>query len=171
MSVFIHGNHEGPNRRNESYTICRVNVPRQRLVEEIRRGYHPFHEVETIDGKEYPKLKSGRLTDPPRNPWIACAECRAVGSKKFATPEPEPIPAYASPLQCDEERIIRQDEKKDTFFTCRLGVRRTDAVREALAGWYPGYHRLRVNGMSYLRNNPNFRSPDNVNSDWPCPHV
>ncbi|MCP5110972.1 MAG: hypothetical protein GY953_09070 [bacterium] len=168
MSVFIHGNHEGYNRRNESYTICRIDVPRKLLVEEIRRGYHPFHVVETVGGKEYPRLKDDRLADPPK---IACTACLAIGNEKFATPEPDKIPTYASPLQSDEERMVRQDEEEDTYFTCRLGVRRPDAVNEALAGWYPGYHRLRVGGMDYLRNNPNFENPDNVNSTWQCPWV
>jgi hypothetical protein len=168
MAVFIHGNHDGVNERNESYNICRIHVPRERLVEEIRRGLHPFLEVVTRDGKPHPRT---RPDAPAADSPFACSACRALAKERFSTYEPPGIPRSPRRLVGESEHVNREDEEKDTYFVCRLGVPRNKAVEENRAGWHPGYHVLRVDGETYLRNNPNHKSPDNINSPWSCPMI
>ena len=50
----IIGNNDGPNGRNESYTIGRrKNVPRTQAVREVEAGKHPDVHVVKINGKKY----------------------------------------------------------------------------------------------------------------------
>jgi len=54
MAKNIKGNQDGPNGRNESYTIPgRGVVSRANLVREVDQGKHPdFHTI-TVDGRDY----------------------------------------------------------------------------------------------------------------------
>lgn len=50
----IKGRNDGPGGRNEHYDIgSRKNVPRQQVVEEIKRGKHPGAHVVEINNREY----------------------------------------------------------------------------------------------------------------------
>ncbi len=46
MSEFIRGNRDGPYGVDDTYTVCRVRIPRSRLVEEIDvHKLHPGYRV------------------------------------------------------------------------------------------------------------------------------
>lgn len=50
----IKGNNDGPNGRNESYTIgSRTSVPRTEAVREVKAGKHPDSHVVKINDREY----------------------------------------------------------------------------------------------------------------------
>ena len=50
----IIGNHDGPNRRNETYKIgSRPSVPRVKAVREVERGLHKDVHVVTINKRKY----------------------------------------------------------------------------------------------------------------------
>ncbi|MDD4910500.1 MAG: DUF3892 domain-containing protein [Candidatus Omnitrophica bacterium] len=43
-------------------------------------------------------------------------------------------------------------------------VRRTEAVKMVKNGNLPGYHTVKINGVNYLRDNPDKREGDNIDS-------
>jgi hypothetical protein len=50
----IVGRNDGPGGRNEHYDIgSRKNVPRRKVVAEIKRGEHPGAHVVTVNDREY----------------------------------------------------------------------------------------------------------------------
>lgn len=60
MANIITGNQDGSNGENETYNIPgrATGIPRQQLVEEIKKGKHPNHSVYTLNGKEYVRSKA-----------------------------------------------------------------------------------------------------------------
>ena len=70
MVELIHGERGGPHGRNESYTLCRLGVTRQRVVAEIRAGMHPAYHVEVVDGVEYPRPDNSETTATRECPLV-----------------------------------------------------------------------------------------------------
>lgn len=59
MAKNITGNQDGKKGGNETYNIQGrgSNIPRTKLVKEVKEGKHPNHTTTKINGKEYLKAK------------------------------------------------------------------------------------------------------------------
>jgi hypothetical protein len=59
MAKNITGNQDGLKGGNETYNIQGrgSNIPRTKLVKEVKLGKHPNHTITKINGKEYIKAK------------------------------------------------------------------------------------------------------------------
>lgn len=59
MAKTIKGNQDGAKGGNDTYTIPGrgSNIPRPKLVKEVKQGKHPEHTTTKINGKEYIKAK------------------------------------------------------------------------------------------------------------------
>lgn len=57
----IHGEQGHVPGGNQSYTVCRFGVSRQRLIEEVEAGMHPGIKVVQEDGEKRPWLPSSAL--------------------------------------------------------------------------------------------------------------
>lgn len=71
MASRIKGNGDGPNGRNETYTIQgrKGTIRREALVDEVKEGKHPKHGVYTREGEEYVRsnpdhLRKNNVDDP-----------------------------------------------------------------------------------------------------------
>lgn len=50
----IRGNRDGPNGRNESYSLGnRKHIPRMKMVQEVEAGQHPSVNVIKVNGRKY----------------------------------------------------------------------------------------------------------------------
>ena len=61
----IRGRNDGPNGRNEHYDVGRrKNIPRRKVVSEVKLGKHPDYHVVTVGGQEYVRDNpDGRVSD------------------------------------------------------------------------------------------------------------
>ncbi|MGB5965586.1 MAG: hypothetical protein WBF77_04795 [Sulfurimonadaceae bacterium] len=59
MATNINGNHDGAKGGNDTYNIQgrAKNIPRNKLVKEVKEGKHPNHTTTNINGKNYVKAK------------------------------------------------------------------------------------------------------------------
>lgn len=59
MANIINGNQDGLNGGNDTYNIPGrgSNIPRSKLIKEVKNGQHPNHTTTKINGKEYVKAK------------------------------------------------------------------------------------------------------------------
>lgn len=55
MADHIHGNADGENGENDTYTIPGrgSTIPRRTLVREVKQGRHPNHHIYKREGEEY----------------------------------------------------------------------------------------------------------------------
>ena len=61
MARNIKGNGDGPNGRNDTYSIPgRGSVARPVVVREVKEGQHPGHGTVTVDGVEYVRSNPDR---------------------------------------------------------------------------------------------------------------
>lgn len=62
MAKIIIGNRDGKNGRNETYRITgrASNIPRAKIVKEIKQGNHPNHTTIKINNVEYVKAKPNK---------------------------------------------------------------------------------------------------------------
>lgn len=65
MANKIKGNNDGLNGRNETYTIQGrgSNIPREKMVKEVKQGNHPNHTTTKINNIEYVKAKPNKKTN------------------------------------------------------------------------------------------------------------
>ena len=59
MASTIRGNKDGKNGENQSYRIPGrgSDIPREKVVKEVKQGQHPNHSVYERDGVEYVRAK------------------------------------------------------------------------------------------------------------------
>lgn len=58
MAKIIIGNHDGENGHNDSYFIPgRGNIPRKKLVKEVKENKHPDFGIYEYEGEEYIRAK------------------------------------------------------------------------------------------------------------------
>jgi len=65
MATHIKGNNDGLKGGNETYNIKGrgSNIPRTKLVKEVKDEKHPNHTTTKINGKEYVKAKPNNKTN------------------------------------------------------------------------------------------------------------
>lgn len=65
MANKIKGNNDGSNGRNDTYTIPGrgSNIPREKIVKEVKQGNHPNHTITIINNVEYVKAKPNKNTN------------------------------------------------------------------------------------------------------------
>lgn len=168
---FIHGSGDGPGNASDTYTICRVEVPRQQVVEEIHQGMHPKYDVVKDEDIEYPHNRTdtnqphARMIDNVNHPKRAW-QCPAQSMQATAAGEPVPgiVPKGAKTMELIHgDKVPSTGAKDRTYTICRLGVPRRQLVREIDAGMHPGY---RVEDSGDRR----YPSPANVKATqgWNC---
>jgi hypothetical protein len=63
MARIIRGNRDGPNNRNESFSIpVRGTISRSTAVKEVKAGKHTGKHVVTVNGREYVRDNPDRST-------------------------------------------------------------------------------------------------------------
>jgi len=147
----IHGNRDGPGKTNETFTICRVGVPRRRVATEIKKGLHPDYHLVRVKEIYYPRnnpnSESMDNVNAQKGGWCcpAHAQSKCQSSRRAAgAPDGERrfLPGV-SPETRSTDFIHGEeppDEAKDrTYALCRLGVPRRQLVWEIAAGLHPGY--------------------------------
>lgn len=158
---FIRGNRDGPNRRNETYTVCRVNVPMKRFEKERALGLHPVYlERRVSPGWRCPAQARRRATAP--------ASLAAYEDKQ---------PTLAGPAQEVEivHKTLRQSPAgRPTCVICRLGVARERLVEEIetyddpkIPNLHPGFSTFTADGETFVRGRQGVDA-DNVNYPSAC---
>lgn len=64
MANTIRGNQDGVNGHNDTYRIPgrSSTIPRAQVVQEVKAGKHPRHEIYTRGGVEYVRAKGDSIT-------------------------------------------------------------------------------------------------------------
>ncbi len=166
---FIRGHRDGPgsSRRNETYTVCRLRVAKERLNDEMALGLHshfvtasncwhcPAHvflKAEQIARKKLPPEEQGKYAAPSVadledwKSWIASyQDSRTVEPLEIVHKDPD------------------RPKSEPTYTVCRIGVPRRRMSDEVEDGLHPRYHvRRDSQNRRYVQGNPT-RSFDNVN--------
>ena len=145
---FIHGNGDGPGNTSDTYTVCRVGVPRDRVVEEIREGLHPKYQLVHVRGIPYPRNKGNTKAidnvNAPNGPW----QCPAHAATLTAEGSLESFVECGRRGKMVEfihgEKVNGKPQDR-TYAICRPGVPRRRLVQEIEAGLHPSYQ-LAVEG-------------------------
>lgn len=161
----IHGNQDGPHGLSDTYTICRVGVPKARLLTEVDAGLHPNYEVvQGAKGSKYlrnsPNARGIDNIDSGA-PWVCRAHhgpLRAEGPLGASLKARLVYPTRMTEFIHGEQPRGRA---KTSYTLCRLGVPRQRVVEEIHAGMHPGYHVVVRSGLEI----PEPRSSDNT---WRC---
>lgn len=178
---FIRGNRDGVRGRNETYTICRVNVPVQRFEDERQAGLHPNYLQHEVSA-------SWRCPAHARRNSTAPADLADYVAKKSK------LTGKAQEMKVVHRTLEQPAGKNPTCVICRLKIPRARLVEEILGGpnLHPGFRTITVNGRVYGMgkkgihpdNEPDFRTtviggqpwvsakigvdPDNVNYESAC---
>ncbi|MCP3957642.1 MAG: hypothetical protein GY719_07285 [bacterium] len=153
---FVCGNRDGQGGRNETYTICRVNVPVARFKAECRERLHPgflSHEVPP----------GWRCPAHARRDATAAAEL-ADYKDKWPT-----LKGKAHELEVVHRTQKQPTGNGPTCVVCRLTVPRERLVEEIRPGknLHPGYSTFRVAYGRSVRSRPEVAG-DNVNYGSVC---
>lgn len=147
---FIRGNRDGTRRRNESYTVCRLQVPVQQFAEEVRLGKH--HHSVTCTGR-CPALDEKYLEHAGKAATLARWQAADLGDEPRQT-----------------LTVVHPDPQGngETVTICRLGVPRATLVEEIKTDprLHQHYGTVRVNQQDYVRGIPT-EDLDNVNHPEP----
>lgn len=139
---FISGNRDGPKGRNDTYNICRFDVPKVQFKAEESLGLHPSY----LEHRVSPG-------------WRCPAHSRANPAVSIA---PGGIPkALPQRVEIVHRDVLVRD--RPTCVVCRLGVDRNQLVREVRAGLHPGYRTITIHGETYVQGIGTGKNPDNVN--------
>lgn len=138
---FIRGNRDGPNRRNESYTVCRLHVPKDRFDNETALGLHPgtvaLTGVEPCPAESF--LQRSKKSLSPLEPAPLSAWSQKHGGLKT-------VPAHAA------EHVHSTSPVDGSCTICRLRVPRQRMVEEVHAKLHPGYHVVTMaTGYEYVQ--------------------
>lgn len=65
MAKTINGNQDGEKGENKTYTIPDrgSNIPKSKLIKEVKKEQHPNHTTATRDGEEYIRAKPNTKLD------------------------------------------------------------------------------------------------------------
>lgn len=158
---FIRGNRDGPNRRNETYTVCRVNVPIERFEEERALGLHPSY-------------LEHRVAPGWRCPAHARRQAPAPASLAAYEDKQPTIPGTAQELEIVHKTTRQSRAGKPTCVVCRLGVPRERLVAEIethddplIPSLHPGFTTFEVDGETFVRGRKGVDA-DNVNYPSVC---
>ncbi len=154
---FIRGNRDGPGRSNETYTVCRLRVPEERLDREIAAGLHSHSVKSTMCWKCPAHIflaaeVAPRDRHPDQEDYPAPPVVKAASWKKFGPPETVEV------IQRDPDR----PKDDPTYTICRIAIPRHRMVSEVEAGLHPRYHVRNGSRGPYVQGNPS-KSFDNVN--------
>ncbi len=141
---FIHGNRDGSGKASDTYTICRVKVPRRRLAAEIKQGLHPKYRLTRVKGCYYPEASAHSPAIVHINTPLGGWRCPAQSIKQL------PVAGRPRKLVDSAQKGARIVEfihgdtvpakpSNRTYTICRFGVSRRRVVEEITAGLHPGY--------------------------------
>ncbi len=140
---FIHGNRDGAGKTSETYTICRVGVPRRRVIAEIEKGLHTKYHLVKVRGFYYPRnnpnSKAIDNVNAPSGGW----QCPAHWAQ--LTPA-GPLKSFVENEATDARKVVfihgdkvTTSSPMRTYTICRLGVPRQRLNQEIAAGLHPDY--------------------------------
>lgn len=148
---FVRGNRDAPDGTSETYTVCRLRVPKKRLDEEMQLGLHPHF------------LSLERRGECPAHLFLKAAAMKRA-RLGHATPPPSAVPLErwrASGLlgrPAEAVEVIQRDPDRSgdasSFTICRIAVPRERMVLEVKEGLHPGYHVRRRRGGSLGADDP-----------------
>lgn len=152
---FIRGNRDGPDGCNDTYTVCRLRVSRERLDGEMKQGMHPnfFTMSSCWDCPAHVYLSA----------WLKYVKRRPTGTRVRRPPAAASMEDWKRsgltnrPAQALElvQRDPDRPPQRQTFTICRVAVPRERLVREVEAGLHPGYHVRRTkSGRPFVQGNP-----------------
>lgn len=173
MNEFIRGNHDGPYDVDDTYTVCRVNVPRRQLVEEIdtlqlHPGYRVLHVRDAsgnvIDERPQNTPDGIAFTNINQGNWPEC--CPAEKHRNQAAKE-GPSSRLAPSGTCTVEYIHGhrdgKNRRNEHYTICRLGVPMRILAREVREGLHPDYEVVYKCGQFQVRRKDGTEEPA-----WRC---
>ncbi|HSL84544.1 MAG TPA: hypothetical protein VLF66_17355 [Thermoanaerobaculia bacterium] len=147
-SEFIRGNRDGPGGTSATYTVCRVGVPRRRLVAEIRKDLHTKYHLVRVGGFSYPRNNPNSQAidnvNAPGGSWrcpAQSADLTAEGKLKTAI---ECRWSGARKAEFIHGEKVTISPSMRTYTICRLGVPRQRLSHEIAAGLHPQYCLVRT---------------------------
>lgn len=165
MPEFIRPNRDGAYGTSDTYTVCRLDIVRERLIKEIdQQGLHPGYQVghrrDERVGKDGKVVRDGNgcvvwdvidawvqnrpddiaFTNVNQGSWPAC--CPAHESKQHAKPD---VPqrrlqeGHARETEFIHGHRDGRNHRNEHYTICRLGVPVEQLAWEVREGLHPGY--------------------------------
>lgn len=179
MPEFIRGNHDGPCGADDTYTVCRVRVPRDRLVDEIDGHHlHPGYRVLHIRDRHNPDPQKRcrvvaawpqntpdtlAFTNINHGSWPACCPAEQhVGEAAREGPPRRLAPAGARTVEYIHGHHDGPGGHNDHYTICRLGMPRRLLIWEVDEGLHPEYRVVCKAGE------PHVERGDGTEPSWRC---
>lgn len=147
---FIHANSAGPGGVSDTYTICRVGVPRARLVREVQKGFHPHYQIVHVDGRDFVRRKPGAEEVERVNqdgPWVCAAQTEAQRTREGSYRNLVRLPPCEPNLELIHGEQSPRDGRNRSYTVCRLAVPRERLLQEISEGMHPGYSVTQESGV------------------------
>lgn len=170
---FIRGNHDGPYGVDDTYTVCRLSIPRQQLVEEIDEHHlHPGYRVlhmrdrhgNVVDERPQNTPDTLAFTNINQGNWPACCPAEAHAAEAADNQPPRRLsPDGVGVTEYIHGHRDGANRRNEHYTICRLGVPVRTLVREVREGFHPDYEVTYKGGQFHVRRKDGTEEPT-----WSC---
>lgn len=179
MQEIIRGNHDGSSGGSATFTICRIAIPREILVDEVKGDWHPgYHTVRVKQPSrpgeytEYVRANPDRIflnnINKRSGGWFCVAQTDSGKARGQTQPAEASTWSQAKMIEFIHGNRDGEHLRNETYTICRLGVPAARLVDEIEAGLHPGYAVVSRDGGRIPVPRPGTKD---INQTWQCAMV